>query len=111
MPIQSWSEGIWLLELDEEPSFSEEMGALLERLDEGATPHVVLSLASVHHINSSNISQLLLARRQLTKAGRHLFVCNVADDVWSMMLIAGLDKVLEFSPDVPSALTSIQLEN
>jgi anti-anti-sigma factor len=110
MPIQSWSEGIWLLELDDEPSFSEEMAALLEHLEAGAAPHVVLSLASVHHINSSNISQLLLTRHRLQQADRQLLVCNVGDDVWSILLVAGLDKALEFAPDVPSALTSLQLE-
>ena len=110
MPIQTWSEGIWLLELGEEPNFSEEMSALLEHIENGATPHVVLNLASVNHVNSSNISQLLLARRRLQRADRHLLVCNVTDEAWSILLVTGLDQVLEFSPDVSSALASLKLE-
>lgn len=110
MPIQQWSEGILLADLADEPQFSEEMQAVIDRLGGYPPPNVVLNFGQVSHINSTNISQLLRVRQRLVDADRHLRLCSVPDSVWGVLLTTGLDKVFELSPDVSAALASLQLD-
>jgi anti-anti-sigma factor len=77
----------------------------------GPTPHVVLNLGNVTYLNSSNIAQLLKLRQVLGKHGRRLKLCSVTDQVWSVMLVTGLDKVFMFAPDPMTALAGLQLED
>ncbi len=108
-----WSEDIAIAELSDEPAFSEELGAIIDRIADsgGRVPHVVLNLSSVTYLNSSNIAQLLKLRQDLAKEGRRLKLCSVADDVWSVMMVTGLDKVFQFAPDPMTALAGLQLED
>jgi len=47
----------------------------------------------------------------LAKFGRRLKLCLIADQVWSVMLVTGLDKVFQFAPDPMTALAGLQLED
>src|SRR5688500_11115838 len=108
-----WSDSIVISELTDEPSFSEEITALIERAEAEAderVPHVVLNLAQVTYLNSSNIAQLLCLHKRLGKCGRALKLCSLTDEVWTLMLATGLDKVLRFAPDPVTALAGLQLE-
>ncbi len=109
-----WSDNIAIAELADEPALSEELSSLIDRTqDEPADriPHVVLNFAGVTYINSSNIAQLLRLRKRLTEAGRRLKLCGVIDEVWSVMMVTGLDKVFQFAPDPMTALAGLQLED
>lgn len=108
-----WSDSIVISEVADEPAFSEEVNALIERADaedDARVPHVVLNLAQVSYLNSSNIAQLLKLHKRLTRCGRVLKLCSLNDEVWTLMLATGLDKVLHFSPDPLTALAGLQLE-
>lgn len=112
MPTE-WSENIVISDLGDEPELSEEMNDLYNGLKDrpqGAVPAVVLNLAGVTYLNSSNIAQLLRIRRRLIECQRGLKLCSVADSVWSIMLLTGLDKVFEFAPDKATAITALQLQ-
>jgi anti-anti-sigma factor len=108
-----WSDDIVIADLTDEPTLSEELASLLSRLEqaEGATPHVVLNMRDVTYLNSSNIAQLLNVRRTLRERQRSLRVCSVADSVWQLFLVTGLDKVFVFAPDPASAIASLQIED
>jgi anti-anti-sigma factor len=107
-----WSDTIAISELTDEPALSEELTALTQRVQssEGTAPHIVLNLSAVTYLNSSNIAQLLRLRTELSRHGRRLRLCCLTDQVWSVMLIAGLDKVFQFAPDTLTALAGLQLE-
>ncbi len=108
MSIENWSDRIVLVELENEPQFSEEMQNLRDQLD--AHPRdVVINLASVTLVNSSNIAQLLRARKQCVQADRKLRLAAVDDAVWTVLSVMGLDKVFEFAQDVPTALAGLQM--
>jgi anti-anti-sigma regulatory factor len=109
MTLQVWSDDILLADLTDEPGFSEELAAVDHRLETGPPRHVVLNFAQVRHINSSNISQLLRLRQCLIRADRRLRLTGMPDNLWGVLLTTGLDKVFEFSSDVPSALAAVQL--
>jgi anti-anti-sigma factor len=107
-----WSDNIVIAELSDEPALSEELAGISQRISEqpGEVPHVVLNFAAVSYVNSSNLAQLLKLRKQLTEKKRQLKLCSVKDDLWSVFLITGLDKVFRFAPDPMTALAGIQIE-
>lgn len=110
----NWSDKIVIADLADEPALSEELAHLIDKL--GATdtkkiPHVVLNFAQVSYIHSSNIAQLLKVRKRLLECGRSIKLCSVTDEVWSVLLITGLDKVFRFAPDPMTALAGLQLED
>ena len=109
-----WSENIIVAELSDEPALSEELGNLADQIGgSGAAgaPNVVLNFARVTYVNSSNLAQLLRLRKLLADAGKQVRICSVSDEVWSVMMVTGLDKVFKFSPDPMTALAGLQLED
>lgn len=110
MPIELWSEQIWLVQLSDEPALSEDLFNLAERIRHTRPiPDIVLSLGAVTHMNSSNLSQLLRVRKLAIDHDFKLLLAEPSDGVWAMFLTTGLDKVFEFTTDVPTALATLQV--
>ena len=108
MSIQNWSENITLSELSDDPQFTDEHGALTDRL--GREPvDVVLNFAAVSFINSSNVAKLLRIRKAVLSGHRKLVLCGVNTQVWGVFLVTGLDKIFEFTNDISTALATLQL--
>ena len=108
-----WSDEIVVADLGDEPALSEELNALIERIESHGseeTPHLVLNCANMTYLNSSNIAQLLKLRNRLNERERSMKLCAVGDEVWSIMLVTGLDKVFRFAPDTMTALAGLQIE-
>jgi len=107
-----WSENIVLCELNDEPMLSEELSAVIQRM-EGATvavPHVVLNFSGVTYVNSSNLAQLIKLRNLMKEKDATLKLCSVQDEVRSIFSLTGLDKIFRFAPDPMTALAGLQLE-
>lgn len=109
MPIQQWSEHIMLLDMRDEPQFSEDLQQVFEQLDQREFD-VVANMKKVRQVNSTSLGELLQLRQRLVRNGRHLRLCSVPDTVWGVLLVTSLDKVFEVAEDVPSALASLQLD-
>jgi len=112
MSITDWSESILIVDLANEPSFSEDMDTLFARLEttEPPLPDVILNLSGVTAINSTNIAQMIRVRKQLDEDDARLRICSVSDTIWSAILVTNLDKVFEFTADIPTSLASLQVE-
>jgi anti-anti-sigma factor len=110
MAIQNWSDDIILVELGDDPQFSDDVTNLMSML-EGKASDVVLNFGAVSFINSSNIAKLLRLRKQMIASGRRLILCDVNTQVWGVFLVTGLDKIFEFINDVSTALATIQIAN
>ncbi|GMV24685.1 MAG: hypothetical protein AMXMBFR58_07160 [Phycisphaerae bacterium] len=109
-----WSDSIVVAELEDEPALSDELSALFDRtskLGPDKVPNMVLNFGRVTYISSSNLAQLLRLRKRLTEANKQIRICCISDEVWSVLLVTGLDKVFRFSPDVMTALAGLQLES
>lgn len=107
----NWSDDIAIAELSDEPGLSEELAAIDTHVaDSSKPPHVVLNFSQVSYVNSSNLGQLLKLRMNLNTKKRQLRLCSVSDDVWSVFMTTGLDKVFRFAPDPMSALAGLQIE-
>jgi anti-anti-sigma regulatory factor len=62
-------------------------------------------------MSSSHLAQLIRLRKLLAGRQKVLLLCAVPDNVWSIFLISGLDRVFRFAPDPLTALATIQLES
>ena len=108
MAIQNWSESIIVVDLGDDPQFSDDLNTLIDRLEE--TPsHVVLNFSAVGFINSSNVAKLLRLRKVMIASQRRMVFSGVSTQVWGVFLVTGLDKVFEFHDDVSTALATLQL--
>lgn len=109
--LKDWSDNIILAELQDDPLFSDDVGALLESVERRPGTHVVLDFSGVNFLNSSNIAKLLKLRKLLhTAGGGKLRLCSINTGVWGVFLVTGLDKIFEFADDVSSGLAAVQIE-
>ena len=110
-PIERWSEEIWIVRLQNEPAFSDELHPLLQRIGrDDSPPALVIDLSEVTRINSSNLSQLLRLRKATTDHNIELRLTSPTNAVWSVFLMTGLDKVFAFTQDTATALAELQLK-
>lgn len=112
--IQDWSEAIVLAQLPDEPELAEELSALASRLSStpaGKGKHLVLDFGQVTYLNSSHIAGLLRLRKRVSESGKRLVICSMSDELMSVLLLTGLDKVFVSAPDTMTALARIQLES
>lgn len=108
-----WSDDIVISDLADEPAFSEDISSIIERVGPGAkhVPHVVLNMAGVTYLNSSNLAQLLTLHKTLGGRGRLLKLCSVSEEVVALFAVTGLTKIFRFAPDPMTALAGIQIES
>ncbi len=112
MPIENWSDSVLLVQLGDDPQFTDDMTALLETIEQNADIDVVLDFQNVNFLNSSNIAKLLKLRKlQVVNNHRKMKLCAINTHVWGVFLVTGLDKLFDVYDDVASGLTSLQLED
>lgn len=109
MSIENWSENIIVAELQDDPAFTDDLNALIEQLEHQTEMDVVLNLAGVNYVNSSNIAKLLKLRKRLISNRRKLVLCGIGNTVWGLFLVTGLDKVFEFADSVAMGLATVQI--
>jgi len=111
-PVHNWSESIIIAELNDEPGFSEDMDALLQRLEQAPAglPDVIVNAKTVSYVNSSNIAQLLKLRKKLLGNGARLRLCSVAPRVWSVLVATGIDTLFDCTDDISTSLASLHID-
>ncbi|MBI4582143.1 MAG: STAS domain-containing protein [Planctomycetes bacterium] len=111
MPIENWSDNVLLVELADDPQFTDDMTALLEAVGARENLDVVLNFQHVTFLNSSNIAKLLKLRKIVAVTrGRKLRLCAISTHVWGVFLVTGLDKIFDVYDDVASGLASLHLD-
>lgn len=110
MTIENWSDTIVVVELQDDPAFSDDVSQLLERANEFQDKGFVLNFSGVGFLNSSNIAKLLKFRKAVISNKGSVILCGMNTDVWGIFLVTGLDKVFDFETDVATALASVQLD-
>ena len=111
MTLNQWSEDVLILELQNEPDFSEATDSLILKLKNSdiLVPDVIIDLQQVSKLNSSNLGALIECKKLLAKKDRRMIICNINDGIWSTMLATGLDQVFTFIEDTTTALTSLMV--
>ena len=111
MPIENWAENVLLVELADDPQFTDDLNSLLETLEKQSDQDVVLNFQAVTFLNSSNIAKLLKLRKiQVVNHQRKLKLCAINTHVWGVFLVTGLDKIFEVYDDVATGLASLQVD-
>ena len=108
MPVEKWSDTVVVAHLADDPQFSEDLQSIDDATASGRCD-VVLDFAAVHFLNSSNLARLLKLRKNMVSADHRMVVCSISTQVWGTFLVTGLDKVFEFSDNVPTALATLQM--
>jgi anti-anti-sigma factor len=109
MAIQNWSEKILLVDLADDPSFTEDLNTLLENVTQNKGQDVALNFAGCTFVNSSNLAKLLKLRKTLMGNNRKLVLCGINNHVWGVFLVTGLDKIFTFANDIATGLAKLQL--
>ena len=109
MPLEKWSDDVMVLHLADDPQLTEDLVSLEQALDQRKAD-AVLDFAGVRFINSSNIAKLLKLRKRMNSNDSRLLLCNIGNQVWGALLITGLDKIFQFTDNVPTALATLQME-
>jgi len=107
--IESWADSIVVVELQNDPGFTDDMTALLEQVETSGGIDVVLNFTGVGYVNSSNIAKLLKLRKRVLTHQRRLVLCEINTNVWGLFLVTGLDKVFDFADSVATGLASVQI--
>jgi hypothetical protein len=90
MPIQQWEDNIILVDLGDEPALSDDLSALADRYED--------------------ISQLLRLRELSMNSDTDLILCAMNESIWGVLIVAGLDKIFRCTPDLLTALATVQLD-
>jgi len=110
MSIEQWSETILLVESQDDPPLTDDLGAVIEQCTKDTRQDVLLNCAGVNYLNSSNIAKLLKLRKLVTITNqRKLKLAGVNTRVWGVFLVTGLDRIFDFADDVPSGLAGLQM--
>ncbi len=110
MSIQNWSDEIIVVELSDDPTYTDDLNALFDALSTKPNTDVVLNFSGVTFVNSSNIAKLLKLRKLVEGTNRRkLKLCGINTHVWGAFLVTGLDKLFDFADDVASGLASLQM--
>jgi len=110
MGIKNLSKDVLFVELpSKNPKIAHELKALNETVSKKkGNRDVVIDFSRVEIINSSNISNLLILHNFLQNSGHRLIFCNVATVTKCIFVVAGLDKVFDFTNEQPAALMAVQ---
>ena len=110
MPVEKWSESVVVVRLTDNPQMADDLDALEAMLQQRRL-HAVIDFSGVRMITSSNLAKLLKLRRQMSAADSRLVLCGANEQqVWGAFLVTNLDKLFEFTGDVPTALATLQLK-
>ena len=110
MPVEKWSDDVTLIHLADDPQFTDDLEVLeAQAQSSSGRLNAVLDFAAVHFVNSSNMARLLKLRKEIAAKDGRLVLCNVSTQVWSAFLVTGLDKIFQFSDNVPTALATLQM--
>ncbi len=109
MSIQDWSENIVVVDLADDPQYTDDLDNLMIE-EEASSHHVVLNFQNVTFINSSNIAQLLRVRKQLHDKRRSLSFCCLSKDLAGVMRITGLDLLIPTHDSVAMAIAQTQVD-
>lgn len=109
MPVQNWSDNILIAELQDDPTFTDDLNSLQDQLETQKEVDVVMNFSAVQYLNSSNIARLLKIRKHVLTSKRRMVLCGITTNVWGLFLVTGLDKVFDCTDSVATALATVQI--
>ena len=109
MPVERWSDNVIVVRVADNPHVGDDLDALDTAIQQRRLD-AVDDLSGVRMINSTSLAKLIKIRRQMHAAESRLLLCGTNDQVWGAFLVTNLDKLFEFTGDVPTALAALQMK-
>ncbi len=109
MPVEKWSDSVVVAHLSDDPQFTDDVLSVESAVESAGGKDAVLDFAAVRMVNSSNLARLLKLRKVADTRDGRLLLCSVSTQVWGAFLVTGLDKLFEFTDNVPTALATLQM--
>jgi anti-anti-sigma factor len=109
MPIQQWSDQIVVVEIGDNPQFTDELDGLEEQLGLHMSLDVVVNMRGVSYVNSANIAKLLRLRKVVIAKKRRICLTGINEEVREVLLMVGLDQLFDVADDTASALALLQM--
>jgi anti-anti-sigma factor len=109
MPVEKWSDNVVVVRLADNPHMGDDLDALDQAVHQRRLDAVV-DFSGVRMINSTSLAKLIKIRRHMNAAESRLLLCGTTDQVWGAFLVTNLDKLFEFTGDVTTALTMLQIK-
>ena len=85
-----------------------ELKSLFIHLNKSANNLIVLDMSQTKYCDSSGLSAILIANRLCKDTSGSFYLTGLQPDVFKMIQIAQLDKVLNLSENLDSALASLK---
>ena len=112
MGIRNLSDNIILVTVPTERlKRTDELKNLNEAIGENPKCDMIIDFAGVEIINSWNISNLLILKDIMEKAGRKLVLCSVNTATKCIFVVAGLSETFVFADTQSEALDIIRQTN
>jgi len=89
-------------------SNASELKAELTLLNKQGVNNVVIDMAQTKYCDSSGLSAILMANRLCKDTNGHFVLCGLQENVFKLVQIAQLDKVLLITEDQNAALEAIR---
>ena len=89
-------------------SNASELKAELTLLNKQGVNNVVIDMAQTKYCDSSGLSAILMANRLCKDTNGHFVLCGLQENVYKLVQIAQLDKVLLITEDQNAALEAIR---
>ncbi len=85
MAIKAWSDDIYIVELSDDPQLTDDITAMMDRV-EADPKDIVINFGAVGFVNSSNIARLLRMRKMMISKEKRLVFSNVNSQVWNCFI-------------------------
>jgi anti-anti-sigma factor len=89
-------------------SNASELKAELTLLNKQGVNNVVIDMTQTKYCDSSGLSAILMANRLCKDTNGHFVLCGLQENVYKLIQIAQLDKVLLITEDQNAALEAIR---
>lgn len=106
-----WNAKVVVHRLGDGPSLSPDLVAALERLSNPETARpLVLDFSDVTYMASSHLAEVLRIRKRAAERRTGLVLCGLSENIWSVMLLTGLDRILRTAPSAHAAQQMLLVE-
>ncbi len=109
MAIEHWSDEIIVVDLSEAADIGAELEKAEEFVFQTGRHDVVVDLANIEAVTSSNLSNLLRLRHLTSQRGRRLVLCNIEPSVEGVLSVTGLEEVFTTMCDRFAALATLEM--
>ena len=107
MPIDCISQEILVVTFSDRRRLNDELKSVNDMICRGSDRHVLINLRGVEIMNSTNLRNLIILQRLLSKMGRQLILYNVSLPIRCIFVVTGLREIFKIAKDRDEAIEAL----